>query len=151
MKKFRFRLQKVMEFKEDIEKQRMLVLGEAKKRVQIEEEKLRNLQHQDQECRNRVSEKESENQINPVEMNLYYQYLKGLEDRMELQGDLILKAEEEAEKKRQALLAVTKERKILEKLKEKRLADYTSELLKKEQFLLDDLASTNYIRRRIEQ
>ena len=151
MKKFRFRLQKVMEFKEDLEKQRMLVLGEAKKRVQIEEEKLRNLQHQDRECRNRVSKKGMENRISPVEMNLHYRYLKGLEDRMELQGDRIKKAEEEAEKKRQDLLVVTKERKILEKLKEKRLAIYTSELSKKEQFLLDDLASTNYIRRRMEQ
>lgn len=151
MKKFKFRLQKVMEFKEEIERQRMLDLGKAKKRVSAEDRKLEQLWQKDGEYRKQIEEKEKEYIINPVEMDLYYRYLKKLGIDMESQKERIQAAKSKMEATRQILLAATKERKILEKLKEKKYFAYATEIARKEQFNLDDLANTAFIRRRLNQ
>ena len=149
MKKFKFRLQKVMEFKEEIERQRMLDLGRAKKRVSSEERKLEQLWKEDSDCRIQIEEKEKEDIINPVEMDLYYRYLRKLGSDMESQKERIQAAKNKMEEKRQILLTARKERKILEKLKEKKYFAYVTGIARKEQFYLDDLASTAFIRRRL--
>jgi len=151
MKKFKFRLQKVMEFKEEIERQRMLDLGKAKKRVSAEDRKLEQLWQKDSECRKQIEDKEKEYIINPVEMNLYYRYLKKLGTDMESQKERIQAAKSKMEENRQILIAATKERKILEKLKEKRCFAYITGIARKEQVILDDLANTAFIRRRLNQ
>ncbi len=151
MKQFQFRLQKVMELKEEIEKQRMMELGEANQAVAHEEQKLCDLHQRDEKCRIQIQEKESKDFIDPVEIDLYYRYLKQLETAMGVQEYRIERAKAVAEKKRQVLLTATKERKILEKLKERKLSDFTLDLARREQFVLDDLANTAYVRRRLEQ
>ena len=151
MKKFRFRLQKVMEYKEEIEKRRKLELSKAKKRVYDEEEKLKQLQHRDNTYRKQIQEKGTAERIDPREMDLYYQYLKVLEAQMKHQNGCILEAKEVMEEKRKILLGATKERKILEKLKEKKHVEYNSDMTRRERFVLDDLTSTAFARKRIEQ
>ena len=151
MKNFKFRLQKVMEYKEEIERLRKLDLNEAKERVFKEEEKLEQLKCKDRDCRRQIKEKEAEDKINPVEVNFCYRYLKKLGTEIELQNDRILVAKTEEEKKRQVLLIATKERKILEKLKEKKYSAYATGLARKEQVVIDDVASTAFTRRRLEQ
>ena len=151
MKKFRFRLQKVMEYKEEIEKQRKLELSKSKQRVYDEEEKLKQLRRRDSACRKQIQEKGMAERIDPREMDLYYQYLKVLEAQMKHQNGCILGAKEVMEEKRQILLEATKERKILEKLKEKKHVEYSSDMARRERFVLDDLSSTAFARRRKEQ
>jgi len=151
MKKFRFRLQKVMEYKEEIEKQRKLELSKAKQRVYDEEEKLKRLQRRDSVCRKQIQEKGTAERIDPREMNLYYQYLKVLHVQMKHQNGCILEAKEVMEEKRKILLEATKERKILEKLKEKKHVEYNLDIARRERFVLDDVTSTAFARRRIEQ
>lgn len=150
MKQFQFRLQKVMELKEEIEKQRMMELGEAKMVVAQEEQRLHELHQQDKRYRAEIKEKESEEVIDPVEIDSYYRYLKQLEAAMETQAYRIQQAKVVEEEKRENLLAATKERKILEKLRERKLNDFMIDLARKEQFVLDDLANTSFVRRRLE-
>jgi flagellar FliJ protein len=151
MKKFRFRLQKVMEYKEEIEKQRKLDLSKAKQRLYDEEEKLKRLQYQDSAYRKQIQEKGKAERIDPREMDLYYQYLKALHVQMKHQNGCIIEAKEVMEEKRKILLEATKERKILEKLKEKKHVEYNSDTARRERFVLDDVTSTAFARRRIEQ
>ena len=151
MKKFRFRLQKVMEFKEEVEKQRKQELGKARKRVLDEEKVLDGLQARDHDCRLQIADKCNAETIDPREIDNYYRYLKQLKVQMEMQGHRIDEAKKIMEDKRQDLLAATKERKILEKLKERKYNDFMIDLARREQFVLDDLAGTAFARRRMEQ
>lgn len=148
MKKFRFRLQKVMEVKEEVEKQRMLELVEAKKCVSQEKEELERLQIRNRECWEKIEERKTEDRINPVEMNLYYCYLRKLGNEIDLQNNRVQDAENEMEKRRRILLDASKERKILEKLKERKYTAYRSEMLKMEQDFFDDIANTKHSRGR---
>jgi flagellar biosynthesis chaperone FliJ len=65
MKKFRFRLQKVMEIKEEVEKQRMIDLSEAKQAVDQETTRLNHLNEEQIDCQHRIDEKSSTEKINP--------------------------------------------------------------------------------------
>lgn len=73
--------------------------------------------------------------------NHYWQRLKSLEfqHRRELERELHKLAEI-----RQQLLDVMKGRKVLEKLREKYLAEYQKELLREEQKLLDEMALNRF-------
>ncbi len=151
MKKFQFRLQKVMEIKEEVEKQRMIDLGRAKSRVVEEERKLDELFKKESGCREQIEAKEAEDRINPAEMDLCFKYLRKLGRDIETQRDCIRDARTEMEARRQDLIAATKEKKILEKLRERKHFDYMINLARKEQFILDDLVSTFYAHGRFEQ
>ena len=149
MKKFRFRLQKVMDVKEEIEKLRMVDLAEAKKVVVLEKEKLENQRIEDRQCRRQIKEQELEDKIDPMTMDLYYRYLKKLDADMDLQNNVIVKARGETERRRRILLDASKERKVLEKLKERRCSAYRTEMTRKEQAVLDDISATHFGRRRL--
>ncbi|MTV47797.1 flagellar export protein FliJ [Heliobacillus mobilis] len=75
--------------------------------------------------------------------NQFWLKLKSTENR---QISEIESARESLAKLRQQLMETMRERKILEKLREKHLADYQRELLREEQKLLDEMALSRYIR-----
>lgn len=148
MKKFQFRLQRVMEMKEEVEKQRMVDLAEVKKRVTRELEALEKLREEDQNCRAHIKERGSQKRINPATMDMIYRYLKKLEADIDTQQGKVSDVKDEMEKKRQVLLDAAKERKILEKLKDRKKSDYLSDLSKKEQKTLDEISAVKFSRGR---
>jgi len=144
MKKFKFRLQKVKELKEEIEKQKMQLLAKASERVAREEMQLEMYYKKQQECYRQLENVRTEAKINPVGINYYYSYLEKLEMDIKNQKLKIAAAKQELEKRRKILLAATKERKVLDKLKSRQHQSYMIEMFKKEQAIMDDLAATHY-------
>jgi flagellar protein FliJ len=74
------------------------------------------------------------------DFSLYGEYIKRVKQSRCDQATILSAAEEETERKRAALLAIVKERKILEKLKEKRHLAYEARNAERERKTLDEVA-----------
>jgi flagellar export protein FliJ len=74
------------------------------------------------------------------DFSLYAEYIKRIQHSRRDQAAIIISAEEEVERKRVALLAIVKERKILETLKEKQHQAYESWIAGRERKTMDEIA-----------
>ena len=74
------------------------------------------------------------------DFSLYAEYIKRVQHSLHDQAAIVIAAEEEVERKRVALLAVVKERKILETLKEKKRQAYESWIAERERKTMDEIA-----------
>ena len=147
MKKFNFRLQKVMEFKEDIEKQKMGELAQAENVLLLEVDKLEVLKKRESEYVAKVNDMREQGIIHPAEMESFCHYIDKLKIMQTVQIKQIAKAEKNVEAKRQILIKATQEKKIFEKLKEKQLAEYEAEFARQEQIFFDEIASNKFGRK----
>lgn len=74
----------------------------------------------------------------------YSSYLSLLKDRIEHQKNNVRRAQKDVDKCREQLIIAVQERKMMEKLREKKYAEYTKEQQKMEQKAIDEIASYNY-------
>ena len=74
------------------------------------------------------------------DFSLYAEYIKRIQRSLRDQSAIIIAAEEVVERKRVALLAIVKERKILETLKEKQRQAYESWIAGRERKTMDEIA-----------
>ena len=146
MKKFEFRLQRIMEVKEEIEKQKERDFAIAKRKALEEEYKLSEIKIQYENCWKDIENKTSQQTVDTSEIRQYYQYLQKLEGDIERQFICLQETNAEVEKRRDILIEATKERKILENLKGRKLASYQEELNRVEQNFFDEIAGNQYIR-----
>ena len=140
MKKFKFRLQRVLDTKEDFERQRQRELGEAQQGLMIAEEKLDTL--------NREAEEQDERQrilisgrAKVAELMVNNRWRVELRKRIALQSKEVKRCERLVEERRLILLEATKERKVLEKLKEKQREQHRKEYFGEQQRILDEIGS----------
>lgn len=78
--------------------------------------------------------------IAPCELDLYYHLIKQQYDRLEERRKALQRLADQCERKRQDLLEATREKKVVEKIEEKRKKIYLKDLEIKERNLLDELA-----------
>ena len=135
MKKFRFRLEKVLQYRN--------IVKDEKRRVLL----LKNLKLQ--EARDRLNGLESaalqlkfeENMVLSAEqLQIAGFYGEWLKDEIARQGLLILQLEQEVQQALAEYTAAAREAKSLEILKQKRLQDYTEYVQKEEEKFVDELS-----------
>ncbi len=137
MKKFKFRLEKVLEMKE--------------RELQREQKALADLLRHQQEAHKLLNEKRImvEGHIQKMEnvtsgeagtLTTYYEYLQTLLQEMYHLQNRIIDLEKQADVQRKKLLDVQKEQKILENLKAQNYQKYLEENKKNEQSFLDEIA-----------
>ncbi|MFC1733627.1 flagellar export protein FliJ [candidate division KSB1 bacterium] len=145
MKKFNFRLQRVLDVKNTVEEVRrrnfLAASNEHRKRIQGVEQLYATLMQYQNKLRNLVGEKKSV-QI----LNLYYNYFAFLGKHIEYQKKLVQLARHEMEKKRKELVEAVKGRKILERLREKQLVNFRKDVGKIEQAHLDEISGIKFSR-----
>ncbi len=146
MKKFKYRLQALLKVKEHIERERQREHASAVQKVHHQSNELDrlDLSRDSNLSQQRDQMKES---LLVAEMLVYSRYLARLK-RERLAGTELLKVlEEEGESKRTDLVEAAKERRVLEKLKERQMAKHIAEI---EQVLTkegDEIAVTSYRRK----
>ncbi len=149
MNKFKFKLETVLKVKTRVEDLRKIELREAEFRREKARLELSRCQAE-VEVNIELYREKFRQRINPEEANSYHQYLKWLN----LQVDLALLKLEECERevavRRERLIEASKEKKILEKLKEKAYQEYQAEQLNMEIKFLDELGTGRYIRDQVE-
>lgn len=150
MKQFKFKLETVLKVKTRIEDLRKLELGEAEFRR--EKARLELSRCQEEVTINiRLYREKFQQRINPDEANNYYQYLTWLNHQVDLASLKLQECEKEVAERRQRLIEASKEKKILEKLKEKAYQDYQAEQLNAEINFLDELGTGRFIRDQVNQ
>ena len=146
MAKFRFRFASNLRLKERIEEQRKQEYGRAIAALEREKQrKLRMLKEREDAIH---SFRESINRkITPFDLQMHNNFLSYMKERLIKQDEAIKKAEEEVEKRRLILVEAMKERKILEKLREKDYETFKQEQLLAEQKIQDEIVSYRYSQR----
>ena len=144
---FKFKFQKALEYKLQIEDEAKYLLLKKKEEEQAEQEKLENIIESEKkfmlEYKNIKTGKLDINKM--VE---YQSYLDKIEKEKELQKEAVEQAEMEVEKAEKDYFEARKDRKIFDKLKEKAESDYNKEEQKKEQNLMDEISNNIFNRRR---
>lgn len=147
MKKFRFRLERILQIKAHLEKEKQKVHGMAARKVADQETYLHDL--------NKSREKTQEEQlsflsgkVNPNHLVNYSRYYLKLK-KQELTGREILKAYIiDREKRRLELVEATKQKKIYEKLREHRVESFNKEFDLHTQKEQDELAGKMHINKK---
>lgn len=140
MKKFDFRLEKVMEFKQHKQKENERKLAAVKQAINQQQNKLSEMNSQRDKCQQAMAEKNGP-YLDVPEIQTYYLYLVRLTREIIQRMEQIWRLEEDAETKREILLKSAQEKKVLERLREKHYLSYRRELDKSEQKQLDEIAS----------
>jgi len=146
MKKFKFKLEPVLELRKNREEQIQLKLAEVIKKLDCA---LRNynkiLEHRDE-----ILIKLENLKICPggiEDLILYQNYIENLNHQLSTQHSLVQEIKSELEEVRRKLLNAARERKAIEKLKEKRKNQYARVVRRLEDKFLDDLGSVRCARR----
>lgn len=135
--KKKFRLQKVLDVRELIEKNRQKNFAEAKKILKIENEKLAHLENKrDGFTRTMNTVKRAE--VSQLRGN--QAYLETLNQAVADKQETIAVFKVDVETKRQHLLEAAKNRKALEKLKERKEVEVIQEENRIEQGFIDEIA-----------
>jgi len=140
MKKFNFRLEKILQLKNHIEKEKQKILSQATQKVVSQEKALGEIDHSRKQIQGE-QRSHLRGHINMHLMSVFSRYYLKLK-KNELVGREMLGAfRKEQEEKRQELVKATRAKKIYEKLKERKQEEFQSEYrlqLQKEQ---DEIAS----------
>ncbi|MDQ7822972.1 MAG: flagellar export protein FliJ [Candidatus Eremiobacteraeota bacterium] len=148
-KRFRFKLQSVLEIKvkmEDEEKKKLADLVQLQAR---EEQVLQHLQHTRQQRILEFKEKQGTGGIDVTELQMYAYTIEKLKNDIINQQLRLREIAIKVEEQRQALIKATQEKKIYEKLKEKQQQVFTDEEEYEEKKLIDELATIKFAREKI--
>lgn len=145
MKRFRFRLQTLLDRRKSLEEQLLAQLGELRQEESIEIKKLNAL------CRQldwawEQSEKALKKNAPVEEINRLDEYAKTTQDDIKLQQLTLEAVRERVESKRQEVVKAMQDRQVLEALKEKQEQEYLMAIARAEQNELDEMASVRYAR-----
>lgn len=135
MKNYKFSLQSVLEIRDSKEKNALEEFVSAQNRLEEEDRKKRELIDKlDSKLQKSIASK------NIQDLIMDSLYRGDLETRIRYQNKIIVEKTKELEKVREKLRAAQKDKKIIEKLKEKDLDEYKAEVQKKKQEEIDEFA-----------
>lgn len=139
MAKFNFRLQSVLNVKNQQEDNLKNELGKAVQKLEAEKHKLRRLEGELSDLVHEFNEKTKKTTVHAlIEFN---EYMSLLNSKIKLQKENVNKAVKNVDKVREELVKAVKERQILDKYKEKKLEEYLQEQKRLEQLTNDEIVS----------
>jgi len=148
MPKFKFKLQPVLEHrqkKEDIFKKE---LAEVKKRFESEKLLLEELKQKLFDLQSELREKQKSS-FEISDIAAYSSYIDRVEGEIELKIIKLTEIAEDVKKAQKRLLEASKDKKILEKLHERKYEEFQKELERIEQGLIDELATIRHGRKQL--
>jgi flagellar FliJ protein len=142
-----FKLEPVLRYRSSVEDTLRRVLAEKRERLNAEKEGLETLVARRQGHLRELGEK-LKSGLGVSENFLYIDYLGRMDDEMVIRKKAVYAAEEAAEIERGRLIEAVRQRKTLERLKEKHMDACEKKILKKEASLLDEIAVNRFNRAR---
>ena len=141
MKKFKFSLDTVLSYKEQVLGALQGEYAEAMGRVRAQEALLEKLWREYRDCNEDYRDRAMEGM--PVTEALMYQSaLRAAELEIQRETQRLEELEAEAEKRREAMVEAKKETSSIEKLKEKKLEAYHKEEAKSEELFIEEFVSS---------
>ncbi len=146
MKKFSFRLEKVLRLKERIETLKRGEYGAAAQRVSERERALAALDSERERCSVEEQKLLTGEGLDVMRLRTYSRYFNHLRGEMRIGTEIKRALQKDAEVKRQSLIVSSREKKTLERYKEKLELSHIRDMDKAEQQELDELGAIRYIR-----
>lgn len=134
---FYFRLQSILDYRKQIEEQQALELANIKNRLDREQKTLNKVKKERAALTARL-ENMGESSLCAADVSVFFSYIHRMKKQENLQKEVICKVEKELETQRQAFVNASRKRKILDTVKEKKLAEYRLDLIRREQKELDE-------------
>jgi len=150
MRRFKFTLEKLLEIRAYKEKQieNELSVVQRKKNSLLEKKQL--LLDSDKEYRKKMRQEQKRKSFTVERFIQYQQFFKRIKLSVEEQNKLIKLLDEEIALINKKLIEARKERRVLERLKEKKFKKYLYELAKEEQNFFDEVGTNSFIKRKRE-
>ncbi|MGM0471507.1 MAG: flagellar export protein FliJ [Bacillota bacterium] len=145
MQEFEFKLDKVLEYNQQEEDMIQQRLAQIRSKLQETQEKLQRLINTKSEIQAELRENETKG-VNVQQAVMYRNYLEELNLQINQQRQVVSQIEERFKQCRQELLEKTKDCQMLDKLKEREYQAHRQENFKKEQKIIDELATNCYLR-----
>lgn len=146
MGKFVFKLQAVLNLKKQIEDSVKNELGKAAQELKRQIKILEDIEIERDEYIHDINS-QSTSGTSVGKLKNYNLYISLLKDKMVYQKNNIKNAQKSVDMYREQLIIAVQERKMMEKLREKKFAEYLKEQQKEEQKLIDEIASFNHKRK----
>lgn len=148
MAKFVFKMEKVLSIKKQLEESIKNELGKALKELQDQKDILWRLQDQKKDYIDNIKESMIKG-ISVQKMREFNAFISSFENKINNQKKVVNDVQLTADKIREELVKIMKEKKILETLREKKLEEFKLKERKQEELALGEVASYNYIERKV--
>jgi flagellar FliJ protein len=145
MKKFIFPLQPVLGFRERIEDEKQLKLAQRQKELKEAESELRRLNGEFGHYSSIL--REGHRKLDGNELRWHYAHLEYLDRAITMQHGVVLQRRGCVDRARAELVTASKDRKIIEKLKDRRFEEHQAMVWSAEQADLDDANNRRQSRR----
>ncbi len=142
---YRFNLQVLLDYRKRVEEGIQIELSDVQRKLKEEKQLLISYREEKNFYEEELARRE-EREIDVEEGILYRDYLKGMRAKIKKQEEIVARMRVELDKKREELLAITKNRKILEKVKEKDWNKFARELERREVMFIDEVGIRGYLR-----
>lgn len=142
---YRFNLQVLLDYRKRIEEGFQIELSLIQRELENARQELLSSQQEKTHYEEELAERESR-EVNLHESILYRDYLRGIRKKIEEQRGRVATIKIKFDKKQEELLTATKNRKVLEKVKEKHANEFIQELEKKERAFVDEVGIRRYQR-----
>lgn len=139
MKRFKFRLQKVLEYREGLRKESERELALKNRELAEQEERLRSIMTAQENAKLITS-----GQVTMAEMSLHGDYRRYLQEALVQQRLRVDEATQAVDRAREAYLEKAIDEEKLSTLKERRLEEFKEERMKAERKSLDELTVTRF-------
>lgn len=147
MKKFKFKLEPVLKYRENLAEQAKEELLKAQKDRNITEDQLNELIKKT-EANKQIFKEQQKGLMNVHEILDQLSYIAHLKSDAYHKANELDKKEELLENKREQYMERSKDKKVIEKLKEKKHVSYMKDLTEKEQKSLDESSVTRFARKK---
>lgn len=151
MRRFQFRLQKLLDIRGYKEKQVKNEMAGARRRRNLLVEKKEKFLKEAQKSRKKMRVEENQKKLTIERFNQYQRYFKRLRVNVKTQDKLISLADEEINLINSRLVQARKDKRVLERLKENKLKEYLYELQKEDQDFFDEVGNNSFIKKKIEE
>lgn len=136
---YKFSLEPVLKYRKLLEDDLQKDFAVLKRQLLDERERLSNFE----QVRDRFSGELQKKQVKSISVSdilLYADFIQQVSKEMKKQSEKILEAEKSVDQKREELIGAMKNRKTIDRLREKGLKAHVQELSKKEQNLMNEAA-----------
>lgn len=146
MKRFKFRLQTLLDQRQAREEELLRELSAIRSEQQRELTKLQRLQEISDSAYNKLDAMLGESQIDPVYVRQLEEFARACLDDIDSQNYVLEEISERVRMKMAEVVEAMKQRKVLESLKEKQETEHKLSELQAEQRQLDEISSLRYAR-----
>ena len=144
MKKFRFSLETVLDYKQEVLSALQTEHATILARVHAQEDLLEELENYYRELDAEFTQRKLEG-ITILDAMQYEQYLRAAERQIEEAAEILERLRAEAEAKRLEVVEAKKDTSSIEKLREKKLDSYNKAVQKSEENLIDEFVMTKRV------